>query len=99
VARLVAAVLDRARRRAAMSALSFALAFGEMHCFFVEHNSSVTRTVVTGSPLGAGGALRVNEGLSSEDIRAILLALMRIEEKLDELLGENDEDGEEEDLA
>jgi len=41
----------------------------------------------------------VNEGLSSEDIRAILLALMRIEEKLDELLGENDEDGEEEDLA
>jgi hypothetical protein len=41
----------------------------------------------------------VSEGLSPEDIRAILLALMRIEEKLDELLGEDDEDGEEEDLA
>jgi hypothetical protein len=32
-------------------------------------------------------------------MRAILLALMRIEEKLDKLLGEDDEDGEEEDLA
>jgi hypothetical protein len=39
------------------------------------------------------------EGLSPEDIRAILLALMRIEEKLDELLGEDDENGEEEDLS
>jgi hypothetical protein len=40
----------------------------------------------------------VSEGLTPDDIRAILLALMRIEEKLDELLGEDDEDGEEEDL-
>jgi hypothetical protein len=40
----------------------------------------------------------MSEGLSPEDIRAILLALMRIKEKLDELLGE-DEDGEEEDLS
>jgi len=35
--------------------------------------------------------------LSAEDIRAIILTLMRIEEKLDELFGEDDEDGEEED--
>ena len=41
----------------------------------------------------------MSEGLSPEDIRAILLALMRTEEKLDELLGEDDEDGEEEDLS
>jgi hypothetical protein len=34
----------------------------------------------------------------SEPLRAIMLALMRIEERLDELLGEDD-DGEEEDLA
>jgi hypothetical protein len=41
--------------------------------------------------------------MSDEDdrdaLRAIMLALMRIEEKLNELLGEDDEDGEEEDLA
>jgi hypothetical protein len=37
--------------------------------------------------------------LTDDDLRAIILALMRIEEKLDELLGEDDEDGEEEDLA
>jgi hypothetical protein len=37
--------------------------------------------------------------LSAEDVRAIILTLMRIEEKLDELFGEDDEDGEEEDLA
>jgi len=41
-----------------------------------------------------------DDALSADDIRAIMLALMRIEEKLDELLGEDDdEDGEEEDLA
>jgi hypothetical protein len=40
-----------------------------------------------------------DDGLSPEDLRAIILALMRIEEKLDELLGEDDDDGEEEDLA
>jgi len=34
--------------------------------------------------------------LSDHDIRAIILALMRIEEKLDELFGEDDDDGEEE---
>jgi hypothetical protein len=34
--------------------------------------------------------------LSDDDIRAIILALMRIEEKLDELFGEDDDDGEEE---
>jgi len=39
------------------------------------------------------------EWLSPEDVRAIILALMRIEEKLDELLGEDDDDGEEEDLG
>ena len=38
-------------------------------------------------------------GLTLDDVRAIILALMRIEEKLDELLGEDDEDGEEEDRA
>jgi hypothetical protein len=32
-------------------------------------------------------------------VRAIILTLMRIEEKLNELLGEDDDDGEEEDLA
>jgi ribosome assembly protein YihI (activator of Der GTPase) len=37
--------------------------------------------------------------LSAEDVRAIILTLMRIEEKLDELFGEDDDDGEEEDLA
>jgi hypothetical protein len=41
--------------------------------------------------------------MSDEDdrdaLRAIMLALMRIEEKLNELLGEDDDDGEEEDLA
>jgi hypothetical protein len=39
------------------------------------------------------------EGLSDDDIRAIILTLMRIEEKLDEFLGYDDEDdgGEEED--
>jgi hypothetical protein len=38
--------------------------------------------------------------IDREDLRAIILALMRIEEKLDELLGEDDEDdGEEEDLT
>jgi hypothetical protein len=36
--------------------------------------------------------------IDRDDLRAIILALMRIEEKLDELLGE-DEDGEEEDDA
>ena len=40
-----------------------------------------------------------DDALSPDDVRAIILALMRIEEKLDELLGEDDEDGEEEDLA
>ena len=39
----------------------------------------------------------MSEGLSAEDVRAIILAIMRIEEKLDELLGEDDEHGEEED--
>lgn len=37
--------------------------------------------------------------IDREDLRAIILALMRIEEKLDELLGEDDDDGEEEDDA
>ncbi|HLX33290.1 MAG TPA: hypothetical protein VKR79_11060 [Gaiellaceae bacterium] len=39
--------------------------------------------------------------IDREDVRAIILALMRIEEKLDELLGddEEDDDGEEEDLS
>ena len=38
--------------------------------------------------------------IDREDLRAIILTLMRIEEKLDELLGEADEDdGEEEDLS
>lgn len=37
--------------------------------------------------------------LSDDDVRAIILALMRIEEKLDELLGEDDDDGEEEDVT
>jgi hypothetical protein len=40
-----------------------------------------------------------DDALSADDVRAIILALMRIEEKLDELLGEDDDDGEEEDLA
>ncbi len=39
-----------------------------------------------------------NDWLSPEDVRAIILALMRIEEKLDELLGEDENNGEEEDL-
>lgn len=38
--------------------------------------------------------------IDREDLRAFILALMRIEEKLDELLGEGDEDnGEEEDFS
>ena len=38
--------------------------------------------------------------IDREDFRAIILALMRIEEKLDELLREDDEnDGEEEDFS
>ena len=38
--------------------------------------------------------------IDREDLRAIILALMRIEEKLDELLGEGDgENGEEEDFS
>lgn len=41
----------------------------------------------------------MSEGLSPEDVRAIILAIMRIEEKLDELLGEDDESGEEEDVS
>lgn len=40
-----------------------------------------------------------NDGPSADDVRAIISALMRIEEKLAELLGEDDDDGEEEDLA
>jgi hypothetical protein len=40
-----------------------------------------------------------DDGLSPDDVRAIILTLMRIEEKLNELLGEDDDDGEEEDLA
>jgi hypothetical protein len=40
-----------------------------------------------------------DEALNADDVRAIILALMRIEEKLNELLGEDDDDGEEEDLA
>jgi hypothetical protein len=40
-----------------------------------------------------------DDGLTPEDIRAIILAIMRIEEKLDALFGEDDENGEEEDLA
>jgi hypothetical protein len=45
---------------------------------------------------------RVADAIDREDLRAIILALMRIEEKLDELLGDDDEDdddGEEEDLS
>jgi hypothetical protein len=38
----------------------------------------------------------VADGLDPEDVRSITLALMRIEEKLDELLGEEYDDGEEE---
>jgi hypothetical protein len=34
--------------------------------------------------------------LSDDDIRAIILALMRIEEKLDEYFGDEDDDAEEE---
>jgi len=43
----------------------------------------------------------VSGGIDRDDLRAIILALMRIEEKLDELLGydEEDDDGEEEDLS
>jgi hypothetical protein len=43
----------------------------------------------------------MGDQLDREDLRAIILALMRIEEKLDELLGEDDEedDGGEEDLS
>jgi hypothetical protein len=39
--------------------------------------------------------------IDCEDLRAIILALMRIEEKLDELLGEDEDedDGEEEDFS
>jgi hypothetical protein len=40
-----------------------------------------------------------DDGLTPDDIRAIILAIMRIEEKLDALFGEDDDDGEEEDLA
>ena len=40
------------------------------------------------------------DGIDRKDLRAIILALMRVEEKLDELLGEDDEnDGEEEDFS
>ena len=50
------------------------------------------------SPCRHDGAL--GDQIDREDLRAIILALMRIEEKLDELLGEDDEDdGEEEDLS
>jgi hypothetical protein len=43
----------------------------------------------------------VSDEIDREDLRAIILALMRIDEKLDELLGydEEDDDGEEEDLS
>ena len=34
----------------------------------------------------------VGDAIDREDLRAIILALMRIEEELDELLGEDDED-------
>jgi len=44
----------------------------------------------------ASGDHRSVAELSDDDIRAIILALMRIEEKLDELFGEDDDDGEEE---
>jgi hypothetical protein len=37
-----------------------------------------------------------DDWLSPEDVRAIILALMRIEEKLDELFGEDEDNGEEE---
>jgi hypothetical protein len=40
-----------------------------------------------------------DDALCADDVRAIMLALMRIEEKLNELLGKDDDDGEEEDLA
>jgi hypothetical protein len=43
-----------------------------------------------------------DDDLDAEDRRAIMLALMRIGEKLDQLLNEllgEDDDGEEEDLA
>jgi hypothetical protein len=40
-----------------------------------------------------------DDALDDDDVRAIIPALMRIEEKLKELLGEDDDDGEEEDLA
>ncbi|MHB8468214.1 MAG: hypothetical protein ACYDCH_00425 [Gaiellaceae bacterium] len=52
------------------------------------------------APRQAGDDVWVADGgFGTEDVRAIMLALMRIEEKLNELLGEDDEDGEEEDLA
>jgi hypothetical protein len=40
-----------------------------------------------------------DDDLTVEALRAIMLALMRIEEKLDALFDEDDEDGEEEDLS
>jgi hypothetical protein len=50
-------------------------------------------------PRRRGGHQAMSEGLSPEDVRAIILAIMRIEEKLDELLGEDEDNGEEEDLS
>jgi hypothetical protein len=41
----------------------------------------------------------VADEIDREDLRAIILALMRIEEKLDELIGEDDEDDGEEDFS
>jgi hypothetical protein len=41
----------------------------------------------------------VADEIDREDFRAIILALMRIEEKLDELIGEDDEDDGEEDFS
>jgi hypothetical protein len=41
----------------------------------------------------------VADEIDREDFRAIILALMRIEEKLDELIGEEDEDDGEEDFS
>lgn len=47
-----------------------------------------------------GDDFAVADEIDREDLRAIILALMRVEEKLDELLREDDEDdGEEEDFS
>ena len=112
---LSSGVVSDALRIAAMSALSTARAcwvFGQTAVWWaafvlaVEPQADERSTNETSPKVRIVCDIRdrddravADDDLTVEALRAIMLALMRIEEKLDALFDEDDEDGEEEDLS